>query len=77
MTDAVEIFLGDIKCELQRFEPKPGDMFALVFPDEVPLELANRLKYEWDKYFPAYKIKMAVFSGGMKVKLIDAAEPKS
>src|SRR4029077_14946050 len=44
MRNAVDVFLGDVKCQLQRFEPKPGDVFVLTFPDEIPLEVAKRMR---------------------------------
>jgi hypothetical protein len=67
MKDAVEIFMGDLKCELERFNPKPGDVFVLTVPDEVSLALVDRLKSFGKDLFPNNKV--AVITGGMRVEL--------
>jgi hypothetical protein len=63
MTDAVEMFLGNLKCTLQRFEPKPGDVFVLTFPFEVPLEQIQRIQSQWGETYPGNKC-IVVGEGG-------------
>jgi hypothetical protein len=69
MTDTVEISLGELKCTLQRFEPKPGDVFVLTIPDEVSSELQEYLKSGWEKGIPT--CKCVVITGGMTVELAE------
>ena len=61
MTDAIELFLGDIKCALHRFEPKPGDVFVLTIAGELPEEMVTRIQSEWTKRIP-YDVKVAVLT---------------
>jgi hypothetical protein len=68
MPDIVKIFLGELKCTLQRFEPKPGDVFVLTIPEDgISGELAEHLKSGWEKGFP--NTKCVVITGGMTVEL--------
>jgi hypothetical protein len=67
MKDVVEIFMGDLKCELERFSPKPGDVFVLTIPDEISWELVDQLRSRAKDLFPNNKV--AVITGGMRVKL--------
>ena len=67
MTDSVDIFLGDLKCTLQRFRPQPGDVFILTIP-EIPSEQEERFRTEANKYLGS-ETKVLVITGGATVDL--------
>jgi hypothetical protein len=73
MTDAVELFIGDLKCELQRFEPKPGNFFVLTFPLVVSPEEVERIQSQWKELSP---YKLAIVGGG-RIEMAECREPKS
>jgi len=68
MTDTVKLFLDDIECALQRFEPKPGDVFVLTIRDEVSLEQQARLVADWKKRIP-FDVEVVVVTGDVSVEL--------
>lgn len=59
MTDVIEVFLGNIRCALHRFEPKPGDVFVLMVKGELTDEQRSRIQSEWAKHIP-YDLKVGV-----------------
>ena len=66
MPDAVDIFLGEVKCQLQRFKPQPGDVFVLTIPEEISDVLHERMTSDWSKHLPH---KILVISGDAKLEL--------
>jgi hypothetical protein len=68
MRDVVEVFLGEVKCALERFQPKPGDVFVLTVPGEISLEEERRIKTDWVKRFPGNEV-VVVLAGGTTVHL--------
>jgi hypothetical protein len=69
MTDAVEIFMGELKCKLQLFHPGPHDVFILTVPGELSFEAEERLISGFAKHFP--ETKMAVVIGPASVDLVE------
>lgn len=72
MTDAVDIFLGDMKGVLHRFNPQPGDVFVLTFTEEISVEVEERLRSYWMKNFPNNEMKISVVTYCEKIELIPA-----
>jgi Ni,Fe-hydrogenase III small subunit len=49
MTDIIDIFLGDLKCALQRFEPNDDDVFVLTVPGPISIEDEERIKQAFEQ----------------------------
>ena len=52
MADSVDIFLGELKCKLQLFHPKPGDVFVLTVPEMLSFREEENLRERLGKLFP-------------------------
>jgi hypothetical protein len=74
MTDTIDVFLGEMRCALHRFQPKPGDVFILTVPGELSAEHAKLIEAGWKRNFPDSDLKLCILAGGATVELAPAAQ---
>lgn len=67
MSDELEDFIGNLKSEIQHFQPKSGDLFVLTIPGCLTIEESNRIKTEWNKH--THPCECVVVTGGVKVSV--------
>jgi hypothetical protein len=70
MADSVDIFLGEIKCKLQLFHPKPGDVFVLTIPGEISFEEEKQMRAVLARQFP--ETRMLVVVGATTIDIQEA-----
>jgi hypothetical protein len=69
MADTIDVFLGEIKCALHRFQPKPGDVFVITVPGEITEETVRQIKSTWKRNIPDFDVNVCILDNGMKIGL--------
>jgi hypothetical protein len=53
--------------QIEKLDPREGDLVVLSYPGRLPYEVVVRLRKQWDESFPGAKWKCIIVTDGLKV----------